>query len=454
MKTRTQDKRFKAQDSQLKAHDLRHKIRYFVRFLFCVFCLVSSLYWVAASEAKIIEEIIVVVNDDVITKTEFEERVNKEKEIRRMLYQYDEAQLAADIEKAKPEILERMIDELLFLQEAVRKGIKVSDIEVQQFMNNLKKNYDSPEAFQAALKAEGYTEYTFKKERKRAVLREKLITQEFGSELTVTDAEVKKFYRANRDKFPGRSDVVKLKYIFVKFQPTEADKEKARLRAEDVLRRCREGADFAEMARKFSDHSPTKESGGDMGYFRPGMAQNDPRLEEAAAKLAVGEISDLIETPAGYDIIKVTDIKEDAIAARRIYIAIWPDPTSEKAAEEKANSILEELKNGADFVKMAVKYSDDPQAEEKAGDWKEIAVDLMTPQLQKSFSSLEEGEISQPVKTPIGIYIFKIEKRQDLTKDEMEELRKFISDKRFAKKLKDYAKKLREKTYIQELAEN
>ena len=84
-----------------------------------------------------------------------------------------------------------------------------------------------------------------------------------------------------------------------------------------------------------------------MGYFVPGMGKYDPKLEEAASQLAVGEVSDLIENPGGYDIIKVIDIRDNGVRARRIHTAILPDPASEQAAEEKTSSILEELKNGA-----------------------------------------------------------------------------------------------------------
>ena len=225
-------------------------------------------------------------------------------------------------------------------------------------------------------------------------------------------------------------------------------------KAKEVLEKSKGGSDLEEMAMKFSDHAPSKASGGDIGYFRPGMGQQDLNLEAAAAKLAVDEISDIIETPGGYDIIKITDIRDDAIKAQRIYIAVWPDTSSEKAAEEKANLILEELKNGADFVELVEKYSDDPLTVNKAGDWKEIPVDTMTPELQKAFDSFDDGVVSRPVKTPVGLHIFKIDSRQDLTDDEMDQLREFLSNERLKKKLDEYSEKLRERAFIETLAED
>jgi peptidyl-prolyl cis-trans isomerase SurA len=428
----------------------------------CILSLVSLLLFITASEAKIVEKVLVIVNDDIVTKTELDERLLRSKEELRQLYQlqgirYDEAQLSEEMEKNRPEILELMINDLLFIQEAVKRGIQVSDTDIQEEINKLKNQFGSEDAFRKALEAEGYTLDSLKKEQKRALLLKQFIDLEFGSELDITYEEVRKFYRENRDQFGSRSDTVKLKRIFIKFRTTKADKEKTLRKAENILKRCREEADFGEMASKFSDHDITRESGGDMGYFIPGMGKYDPKLEEAASQLAVGEISNLIETPGGYDIIKVTDIKDlgspsargkKEVRAQRIYIAIYPDPTSERTAEEKANAILEELKKGADFVALVKKYSDDPQTRDRGGDWEEVSIDTMTPDLREAFDSFDEGEISRPVKTPHGIHIFKVSERQDLSDDEVEQLRRRLQQKRLDEELSEYSKKLREKAYI------
>jgi peptidyl-prolyl cis-trans isomerase SurA len=215
------------------------------------------------------------------------------------------------------------------------------------------------------------------------------------------------------------------------------------------VKRARAGDDFAELVSEFSDHEISKASGGDMGYFIPGLGKYDLKLEEAASKLAVGEVSDPIEAPGGYDVIKSTDIDSNKVRARRIHIAARPDPASEKTAEEKANSILEELKNGADFVELVKKYSDDPLAADRGGDWEDVPIDSMGPELRGSFDSLEEGEVSRPVKTPLGIHIFKIVERNDLTDDEIEQLREFLQREKLQEKLSEYSKKLSEKAFIE-----
>jgi peptidyl-prolyl cis-trans isomerase SurA len=422
--------------------------------LLAILCLMFSLLWAINSSGKVVEKILVIVNDDIITRTELDDRLAKSKEMMRELYNYDEERLSKEVEEARPEILNQMIDELLFTQEAVKKGVQIPDTEVQKYINVLKDQYGSEESFREALEAEGYTLESFKREQKRALLLQELIKQKFGSELDVTDDDVKQFYRENRDQFPARSDSVKLKHIFIRFHTTDADKEKALRRVQYVMNRARGGDDFGELAKEFSDHEITKASGGDMGYFIPGVGKYDFKLEEAASRLSVGEIGEPIEVPGGYEIIKVTHIDEKRVRAQRIHIAVRPDLESEKAAQEKANSILEELKNGVDFVDLAKRYSDDPLAADRGGDWKDILIDSMGPELRNSFESFEEGEISQLVKTPLGIHIFKIVSRQDLTEDEVEQLRQFLQRKRLQEKLDEYSEKLEKEAFIKILAEN
>ena len=437
--------------SLITKKDLRLKANNILSFL----CLASFVLCFASSpEAKTVEKILVIVNDEIITQTELEEQVTRSEEMLRQLNQYDEAQLSAEMEKARPQILESMIDEILFTQAAVDIGMQVEESEIQQFITNLKAQFGSAEAFEEALKVEGYTLDAFRREKRRELLRQELIKRKFGSAIKVTDSDVRKFYNENKEQFPERTDTVKLKHILIKFEITEADKEKARSRAENILNRIKSGADFGQMATELSDHEPTKLTGGDMGYFIPKMGKYDPVLEEVASELAVGEVSDLIESPGGYDIIKITEIKSPQVRAQRIYIAAWPDQAAEKAAEEKADSILEQLKNGANFIDMVKKYSDDPLAAENNGDWREMPINAMAPGLKKAFDSFDEGETSRKVRTPFGFHIFKVIKRQDLTADEMEQLREFLLQEKLREKISEYSKKLREKAYILKLAEN
>jgi len=428
---------------------------YFKHLIICTLCAFLTLsIFIPSTSSKIVEGIIVIVNDDIITKTEFDERVSKTRDQLRQLYKYDDVRSKAEIEKAKPQILDTMIDEIIFIQEAIKRNVQVSDNDVQKEIEGIKKQFKTDKEFESALSAEGYTLESLKKEKKRTLMLQELIKQKFASELTITDDEVKKFFNENKDQFPGKQDTVELKQMLIKFKLTPEDKKKTRQRAESVLKQCQDGADFGEMASKFSDDPTGKANNGDMGYFVLGTGEY-PELESVVSKLAVGEISNLIETPDGFDIIKATEINKDGrIRLQRILTAVLPDPAEEKSAEEKANSVYNELKNGADFVQMVKKYSDDLTTKDKDGDWMDVPIDSMSPELRASFDSFDVGVISRPIKTPVGFHIFKIAEKKDLTDDEVEQIRRYLSDKKLQDKLSEYSKKLRETAYIQRLADN
>lgn len=428
----------------------------YFRSLMIILCIFFNLFFlVSDSHSKIIEKILVVINDDVITKIDFEERLAQTKEQMRQIYRYDEAKLNQEIERAKPEILQMMIDEILFTQEAMKSNIQVPDSKVQEELDRLKKQYGSDKEFEDELASAGYTIDSWKKEKRAFLLRQSLIRQKFESEVRVTDEDVRKFYKENIDKFPKRSDSVKLKQILIKFNITEEDKEKAKMRAESILKQLREGASFGEMAKKFSDDPATKDVGGNLGYFFPGTGKY-PEIEDAVSKLDVGGISDLIETNNGYDIVKLLDVRKDngAVSAQLIHIAVWPNPESEKVAEQKVAKILEELKNGAKFVDLVKKYSDDSQTKERNGDWMDIKINEMSPDLRSAFDNFNGGEVSRPVKTPYGIHIFNIVERHELSSEEMEQIRNLLIEKQLAEKLAEYSEKLRNKAYIQILSES
>jgi len=414
-----------------------------------LFIFIIIFSFILNADSKIVEKIVVIINDEIITYTEFDDRLEKTREMFKQVYKYSDSKLNEEIEKSKSQILDTMIDEILFVQEAMKRNIKISDADVSKEINALKKQFSSDKEFDDALKAEGYTLDSLKREKKRTLLLQELIKQKFASELNVTDDEVRKFYDENKAQFPDRKDTVKLKHLFIKFNLTQSDKDKAKQKAESVLKQCLDGADFDEMVEKYSDDLATKGNKGDMEYLIPGMWQF-PEIEDTISKLAINQISDIIETPDGFEIIKVTEKKRDGkIRAKIIHIAILPDPAEEKSAEDKANSILNQLKNGADFVKIVKDYSDDKLSKDKDGDWMEVPIDNMGTDLQGAFDSFDVGNISKTIRSEQGFHIFKITEKKDLTSNEIEQIKRFLSDKKLQDKLGEYSKKLRDIAYIQ-----
>jgi parvulin-like peptidyl-prolyl isomerase len=139
----------------------------------------------------------------------------------------------------------------------------------------------------------------------------KTVVREIQTTTQVSQDEVRQYYQEHQSQFQQ----VKARHILFSTRQPEGtpqspakpapDKEEVRRRALEVLQRAKAGEDFATLAKEYSDDPGTRDSGGDLGFF--GRGQMTPTFENAANALALGQISDLVETPFGLHIIKVEE---------------------------------------------------------------------------------------------------------------------------------------------------
>lgn len=160
----------------------------------------------------------------------------------------------------------------------------------------------------------------------------------------LTEKDVKLYYDTHVDEFKA-PELVKAKHILIKVtrNATEEERNKARERAQEILKRIKSGEPFDKLAQEFSDDIKTKERGGDLGYIRKGMMI--PSFEKALFELKTGEVSDIVESPFGFHIIKVDEKKGGEIE---------PFDKVKDVARKKA---VEKLRNAkaSDFVEKALK---------------------------------------------------------------------------------------------------
>jgi len=289
-------------------------------------------------------------------------------------------------------------------------------------------------------------------------------------------SEVEKYYNENvEDEFmkPGK---IRARHILIAV-PEGAPAEQnaaARTKAEDLLKQLNEGADFATLAQQNSNCS-SRERGGDLGYF--GEGDMVPEFEKAAYKLEKGDISPIVKTKFGYHIIKLEDkLKDEPRELKDVEDKIRSylvDKDIEKKALKKAKKILKELRQGANFEELAKKFSQAKSAD-NAGDLgiipkrfldtdigtktikfltEEIGlVGGINPDFSEAAFKLNEGEISEVVKTPLGYHIIKMEKKiapqeEDFKKDYPRILSNCLYEKR-QKVAEDWGEYLKSKAKI------
>ena len=163
------------------------------------------------------------------------------------------------------------------------------------------------------------------------------------SKVKVTDKDVEEYYKNNPKEFE-KPETVKARHILIGFKGdmTEDQKKELRKKAEDVLKKAKGGDDFAQLASEYSDDPGSKTKGGELGYFPKGNMV--PEFENAAFNLKPGEISNVIETPYGYHIIKVEDKKAAEMPAFDSIKEQVRVKATQDAEQKKINEFIEKAK--------------------------------------------------------------------------------------------------------------
>jgi peptidyl-prolyl cis-trans isomerase C len=207
-------------------------------------------------------------------------------------------------------VLDELIAIILLQQDAKAQGITASDQEVQQMVAARKQNFPNEEAYKKALAQAGITEEKLREQARDTIAVQKYVQTELAPQATVADQAVQEFYEKNKGqmKVPER---LHLRHILVLVDPkaTPADREKAKQKAQGLLKRVQGGEDFAKVAGEASEDPGSKTRGGDIGLIARG--QTAPAFETAAFALKKpNELSPVVEVNYGFEIIQLLERKE------------------------------------------------------------------------------------------------------------------------------------------------
>lgn len=237
---------------------------------------------------------------------------------------------AANPNVDKKEILQGLIEQRLILQEAIKQGIEISDEQIDEIIQTIKKQFPTEEAFEDALLKEGSN-----KEELRERYRENLIKQQW------IGIEVRKRVRVSPEKINRiREDLsyeIRVRHILVK------SVEDAVL----ILAKIDRGEDFEKLAKEYSI-CPSGKNGGDLGFFH--KYQMIPEFSEKAFNLKIGEVSQVVKTNLGYHIIKMIEKKETPKDTLRSLIQEQEEKIKKEAFEQEMEALLKELKARAYIV--------------------------------------------------------------------------------------------------------
>jgi peptidyl-prolyl cis-trans isomerase SurA len=263
----------------------------------------SLLVFVVSAAAAEKERTLATVNGALVTFSDY----------RRFLLKIDPSVRTDTVDEA---ILKKVIEETLILQEASRKGVRVSDEEVERSIRDfLKENNLTEKEFEKKISAQGMKPSDYRRWLKENIIvLVKIIGKEVDGKTAVTDGEIRSFYERNRDWYREGEETIQVKAILFKLSdtPSPAEATYLEIKAMKIEAALRRGEPFEKLAGLYSE-DPSKESEGAWGEFRKGDLV--PAIERRLLQLKEGEVSEPMWRKEGIYIFKVIRREGDRFAS-------------------------------------------------------------------------------------------------------------------------------------------
>lgn len=398
-----------------------------------------------------VDRIVAVVNDEVITQNDLNERVALV--VRQ--FQRQGGQLPpADV--LSRQILERMINDLVQVQLAKETGIRIDDATLDRTIERIaQENKLSVRDFRAALERDGIKYPRFREDIRSEIQLARLREREVENAVVVTDAEIEtELAREARDKTADTEFRLAHILVLVPPQATPEQIEARRVRALQALSELRRGTDFAKVAATYSD-APDAMQGGSLGWRPAGRL---PTLFlEALERMGAGDVSDILRSPNGFHMVKLLEKRGKAAPAgvqqtqvRHILLRAR-EGLSESEARERLRRLRERIVGGTDFAEIAKVHSEDASAQ-KGGDLGWVTPGDTVPEFERAMNDLKEGEVSEPIQTPFGWHLVQVVKRRS---DELSDDRKKAAARQAIRARKadeayqDWLRQIRDRAFVE-----
>jgi peptidyl-prolyl cis-trans isomerase SurA len=269
-------------------------------------CVLGSPFVIQSQGAEIVDRIVAVVNDDIITLFELNQSI-KPYEDKIHALGYTEEKERRMIFKVREGVLSQLIDRKIEDQQIKRSNIKISEEQIDQTIEQIKeKNFFTDEDLRLALAKDGLTMEAYRNKIKEEILQTRLINLEVKSKVVITEEDISAYYEKHLDMYGGKQKY-HLRNILIRI-PTFADENKKleiRAKIDEILKELKAGQSFETMAKNYSGSSTAAE-GGDLGLFE--LESLSPQLQKTIKRMKPGEFTPVLETDQGYQIFFLQEI--------------------------------------------------------------------------------------------------------------------------------------------------
>jgi len=399
-----------------------------------------------------VDQIAAVVNDEVITRGELEQRYQTAmQQLRRQNIQMPPRNLLL------AQTLERMITERALLQHAKSTGIRVDPLQIDRAIQRIaSQNGMNVDELRAALARDGISFERFRENIVNEILVTRARERQVESKLNVSDAEIDSYLQTQSSLDQG--DEFNISHILVAV-PENASPEQIqerRARAQNIIDELNKGADFAQLSATYSD-APNALDGGGLGWRNAGQI---PELFMNALRgMQAGAVSEPVKSPNGFHILRLNDRRgmntTTVVTQTRVrHILIKPSEiTSEADAINRLNQVRERIEHGGEkFETLARQFSEDTGSAAKGGELSWVNPGDTVPEFERAMNALKPGELSQIVQSPFGWHLIEVMERrqQDVTAERQRLLaRQAIRERKLDEAVEDWVRQVRDQAYVE-----
>lgn len=412
----------------------------------------------ASSNAKVLDSIHVVVNDEVITKNEVRNRVAQTAQNLKAR----NVQLP-DQSTLERQVVEAMIVERAQLQLAKEMGVRVDDRRLDATIGRIAENQKmSVQEMRNQMEKEGLPYGQFREDIRNEIMMQQLREHEVDSKIQVSEAEIDTYLTASKAAAADKVEM-NLSQILVAVPENASPEQIAarRARADEVARQLRTGADFSKMAATYSDAADALK-GGEIGWRD--VDRLPPVFATELRKLKPGQVTPIIKTNVGFHILKMADQRNLADAAapdsavvqqtRVSHILMKPTPTMNAAEVKKKLLELKEkiVSKAASFEDLARQNSQEPASAAKGGDLGWLEPGDAGPEFDQALATLKPGEVSDVIESPFGFHLLRVTERksEDQSKQrERDMARQVLRERKLQEGLEDWMRQVRDRAYVE-----
>ena len=404
----------------------------------------------SAHAIEALDSIAIVVNNDVITSKELEDKINYYKNQIRL-----SSGSISDMDGLKKQVLERMIRDKIQLQQAAQLGIQIDDISLNRMIDAMaQKNNLSISQLRTTLQQEGIDFADFRNQTREELIIQELQKRMVADKVNVTPQEIKQLLESNvaQDKSGTEFHLLHI-LIATPENASPEDIQLAQKKADNIYQQLLEGADFKQLAIRESNGSNAL-NGGDLGTRK---ANELPEIFlKAIEGLQQGDVSEPVRSASGFHLLQLVSSSSNVemvtqTHARHILIRTSAD-ISDDDARQTLLDLKQRIEQGEDFADLANEYSEDPGSKIKGGDLGWANPGTFVTEFENVMGALTDGEISEPFKSQFGWHLMQVLDRReiDMARTVMEaKAMQAIRARKIDEELRLWLRKIRDEAYVE-----